>query len=284
MRNLLDERPGDSKTPRLVASSEFMQGEDVRGKDVLDIGCGFGWCEIDLLARGASRVFAVDVSEATLAIAREHITDPRVEFAVASATALPTRDGSLDTVVSWEVIEHIPKGSEPIMFAEVGRVLRPGGVFYLSTPFDSAVAKALDPAWWLVGHRHYGRDELVRLGRGSGFEAEVVCVMGGIWSLFSAVDMYTAKWIFRRRPFFEAALQRRERREYEQDGGSATLFVKFRKPLSAAKRRQRPRRSLLAVRAVSADSRSCPSGDFRRRSGELNAPSETRLSSADADR
>ncbi len=57
-----------------------------------------------------------------------------MSFLVAGAGDLPFPDGSFDTVVMWEVLEHIPPGTEPQAFAEIARVLRPGGRLHLSTP------------------------------------------------------------------------------------------------------------------------------------------------------
>ena len=69
---------------------------------------------------------------------RRHFDDERVEFRVASATDLPFEDASFDTVVCWEVLEHLPKTSEQRAFDEIHRVLRPGGTLYLSTPHACA--------------------------------------------------------------------------------------------------------------------------------------------------
>lgn len=48
------------------------------------------------------------------------------------ATALPFRDGSVDTVLSTQVIEHVARPRD--MLAEASRVLRPGGVLIVSGP------------------------------------------------------------------------------------------------------------------------------------------------------
>lgn len=74
---------------------------------------------------------------------------------------LPFENESFDTVVCWEVIEHLPENSEHALFVEVNRVLKVGGAFSLSTPHDSLVSKLLDPAWWLMSHRHYSKGSLL---------------------------------------------------------------------------------------------------------------------------
>jgi SAM-dependent methyltransferase len=207
----------------------LLSDDDLAGKEVLDIGCGFGWCELHLLERGVRQVTALEVSERDLETAVRWISDERVKFAVGSATALPLPSASVDTAVAWEVIEHLAGKAEPMMFGEARRVLRPGGAFYLSTPYDSLLSKSLDPAWWLCGHRHYSAAGLASLAREHGFAVEEMRVRGGIWSLAAALDMYVSKWILRRPPLWERFFREREQREYDRGNGVATIFIKLRK-------------------------------------------------------
>ena len=51
-----------------------------------------------------------------------------------SATALPLADASVDAVVSFETIEHLPAEAQPAMLAEFARVLTPGGLLVMSSP------------------------------------------------------------------------------------------------------------------------------------------------------
>ena len=207
----------------------MVQNEDISGKNILNIGCGFGWCELNFLGRGAKQMTGTEISEEDLKTARENVLDERVSFVVGSAIQLPFTSDSFDTVVSWEVIEHIPKKTENKMFAEVYRVLKPGGIFYLSTPHFSFFSNILDPAWWLVGHRHYSKQGLLSYARKNNFRMTEVRVKGKWWMLFSLVNMYVSKWIFRRRPFFGAFFARKEREEYLSNDGFGNIFVKFQK-------------------------------------------------------
>lgn len=231
MKNILDEVPDETElTGRFLTSVQFVSDTDIRGKSILDIGCGFGWCEVSFLKRGAGHITGIEISEADLLTIRKNVTDERVTTTVASAIKLPFPDESFDTVVSWEVIEHIPRGTEREMFAEVARVLKKGGSFYLSTPHLSLWATLLDPAWWLLGHRHYSAFQLRRLARQASLETVTVLIRGGWWTVGSVINMYISKWLFRRPMFFGERFVSGEHLEYiGPKKGFANIFVKFQK-------------------------------------------------------
>ena len=65
--------------------------------------------------------------------AREQVgTDPRFTIVQADATQLPVASGSMDVVVAVRLILHVR--NPEVVFAEVARVLRPGGLFVLEFP------------------------------------------------------------------------------------------------------------------------------------------------------
>jgi SAM-dependent methyltransferase len=57
-----------------------------------------------------------------------------VRFEQGSAAALSLPDASVDVVVSFETIEHLPRADQPRMLAEIARVLCPDGVLIMSAP------------------------------------------------------------------------------------------------------------------------------------------------------
>ncbi len=230
MKNILHETASQALSARLKASLDLVEAADIAGRRVLDVGCGFGWFELHALKRAVGRIVGTEISETDLIGARAGVTDSRASFMVAGATDLPFPDASFETVVSWEVIEHIPRRAEPQMFSEVSRVLKPGGVFYLSTPFASWRSRLLDPAWWLIGHRHYSAAQLSELAKAHGLNVEQVLIKGKIWGLLALINMYGSKWILRRRPLFERFFTAQDHREYEDENGYANIFVVFRKP------------------------------------------------------
>jgi hypothetical protein len=104
------------------------------------------------------------------------------------------------------------------MFAEVQRVLRPAGRFYLSTPHANLASTLADPAWWLIGHRHYSVARLQALAAEAGFRVDRLTLRGGLWELVWLWDLYLSKWVLRRRPLAEHSVSRRVDEEYNRPG------------------------------------------------------------------
>lgn len=105
-------------------------GLRVRGRDVLEIGCGTGkntaW-----LAAEASSVIAMDFSEGMLARARTRVTAPNVRFVAHDVRdSWPIAADSVDVVTCNLVLEHV-RALSPI-FDEAVRVLRSGGQLFIS--------------------------------------------------------------------------------------------------------------------------------------------------------
>lgn len=228
MKNIINEKPRKKLTGRLAKTVEFVDEQDIKGKTILDIGCGYGWFENNLLARGAKMIVGMELTEVDLKTIKKFVKDPKMKFAVGSAIDLPFKTNYFDTVTAWEVIEHIPKGTEHQMFSEVKRVLKKDGIFYLSTPFDQPLVTYADPAWWLVGHRHYSQDQLREYAQESGFKVQMIMIRGGIWMVVSLLNMYISKWLLRRKPLFQTFFTRKENEEYAKEG-FVNIFVKYKK-------------------------------------------------------
>jgi ubiquinone/menaquinone biosynthesis C-methylase UbiE len=113
----------------------LLEGSDIAGCKVLDVGCGLGAID-EILVRqyGAGEVVGIDIDPVLLAamqarIERVHLTD-RIRGVRVAGGPLPFADASFDVVFSKDSLVQIP--DKPGMFAEVLRVLRPGGRFIAS--------------------------------------------------------------------------------------------------------------------------------------------------------
>lgn len=104
----------------------------VKNKKVLDFGCGSGYGSA-LLAGAAAHVTGVDISQEAIDHARDHYQKENNKFFTADVVdAKLLESDSFDVVVSFEVIEHLPDRGRYLR--EACRLLKPGGVFIVSTP------------------------------------------------------------------------------------------------------------------------------------------------------
>jgi len=103
----------------------------IKNMVVLDIGCG-ARCGPWILSGVVSKVVGIDVSGEAISYCLKNWSKDNISYLMADAVDLPFPDQSFDAVVSFEVIEHLDDCQQYL--AEVSRVLKPAGVFILSTP------------------------------------------------------------------------------------------------------------------------------------------------------
>ncbi|HXQ19565.1 MAG TPA: class I SAM-dependent methyltransferase [Acidimicrobiales bacterium] len=105
-----------------------LDGVDL-GDDVLEVGPGPGRTT-EVLAQMSPRLTAVEVDPELAASLAARLGGPSVEVLRADATALPLPDGRFSSALSFTMLHHVPSaGEQDQLFAEVARVLRPGGIF-----------------------------------------------------------------------------------------------------------------------------------------------------------
>jgi len=113
----------------------------VRPSIIVDVGCGNGNL-IDCIAKTYrdTSVYGVDLSEESFEPAKERFAEYKnVHFKVGSLDRLPFEDRSIDLVTCTEVLEHTFPEVFTRSFAEVKRVLKKGGYFLASVPFDEKI-------------------------------------------------------------------------------------------------------------------------------------------------
>lgn len=116
-----------------------LEGLSLRGKSVLDIGSGGITLHL-IESHGAARVTGFDVEEPVVSAARRRAErrglSECVRFVQAAPGPLPFAGEAFDVIFSKDALLHVPDKDE--LFAEIFRVLRPGGVFAAGD--------------WLIGH------------------------------------------------------------------------------------------------------------------------------------
>lgn len=102
---------------------------------ILELGCGTAAKTRDIATSGVNRrITALEVD----VIAHENnlrIDDlPNVHFGLAGAQEIPLGDGSVDIVLMFKSLHHVPVESMDDSLREIWRVLKPGGLAYISEP------------------------------------------------------------------------------------------------------------------------------------------------------
>lgn len=105
----------------------------LEGKRVIDVGCGDGNLT-RLMTRHGAHVLGVECSPRQLAKARaaDRVADEEIVEGIGQS--LPAPDGGADMVVFFNSLHHIPGDAMARALAEAARVLKPGGVVYVSEP------------------------------------------------------------------------------------------------------------------------------------------------------
>lgn len=99
---------------------------------ILDVGCGNGYF-ISSIKNKDDQLYGVDVSEESLEIAKNRC--PEVKFIkIKVGDSLPFEDNYFDVVTLFHVLEHVD--SEERIVAEIFRVLKSGGLLFLSSPYN----------------------------------------------------------------------------------------------------------------------------------------------------
>lgn len=105
----------------------------LKGKTVVDVGCGGGILSESMAALGA-KVTGIDLGRTPLAVARLHLKESgqQVEYLETAAEALAQeRPASFDVVTCLEMLEHVPDPASTIRAC--AQLVKPGGKVFFST-------------------------------------------------------------------------------------------------------------------------------------------------------
>lgn len=108
----------------------WAMGDQELGDDVLEVGPGYG-ATTDVLCDQAAHLTAVEIDPELVVLLRERFAGSLgVEIVEGDATGLEFPDGRFSGAASFTMLHHVPTSElQDRLFAEIVRVLQPGGVF-----------------------------------------------------------------------------------------------------------------------------------------------------------
>lgn len=154
---------------------------------------------------------------------------------VADVKSLPFRSNVFQQVLFTDTIEHLPKSDESKALREIHRVLCNRGELILTTPHNIALYTFLDPARYVMIHRHYKKEYIKELLERYGFRIKTIFTAGGLWACMSnlwyCIIIYPLKKILDRPlSYIPSFMRHREDKEYNLTREIGyTIFVKAEK-------------------------------------------------------
>lgn len=139
----VDERQDMERRTSVDVMSELLSLKD---SIIVDVGCGDGWLTRRLTRLGA-HVTGIEVSPRHLqeARARPKVGDER--YMPGLAEDLPVRTRSADIVIFFNSLHHVDRDGLPKALRESARVLKSGGILYISEPLaEGAYFEVMRPA------------------------------------------------------------------------------------------------------------------------------------------
>lgn len=148
---------------------------ELNGKQILELGCGRGELTRAIASEGEGRtVYALEVDEIQHKLHQQIDDLPNVEFRMAGAENIPYPDNRFDVAFMFKSLHHVPLELMDNAFAEIHRVLKPGGFAYISEPVFAGDFNEL--------LRMFHDEEQVRL---AAFEATKRTIDSGLFELAS---------------------------------------------------------------------------------------------------
>jgi ubiquinone/menaquinone biosynthesis C-methylase UbiE len=109
---------------------------------VLELGCGAGVPITQLLAQRCAHVIANDISQTQIDMAKANVTNTNVQFIRGDMTKLPLEPASMDAVVAFYSIIHLPRDEQKTMLRQIWEWLSDGGYLVCNFGVEDDQGKA----------------------------------------------------------------------------------------------------------------------------------------------
>ncbi|NIA69054.1 methyltransferase domain-containing protein [Pelagibius litoralis] len=131
-----------SEPPLLKHTAVLREHLALAGARVADVGCGDGGL-VRVMTRAGAAVLGIDPGPQQLARARAAEPAGDESYLCAFGEQLPLADASLDAVVYFNALHHVPVEVQGAALDEAARVVRPGGFVYVQEPLAEGTHFAL---------------------------------------------------------------------------------------------------------------------------------------------
>lgn len=179
---------------RVKICIDLVKKQQVKGKIIVDIGSSFGWLEKEIQKLKPKKLIGVELNYEAVNFAKKNVADG--EFLIGNAIKLPVKKNFADIAILFDVIEHLPTGSETKALKEANRILKKGGILLFSTPHSHPLSNLFDIAWYF-GHRHYSEKAVSRMLDSEGFKILNMEIKGSIISSIYLTWFYIAKRVLK---------------------------------------------------------------------------------------
>ena len=173
--------------------------KDLRVERVLDVGCGAGQELVPFVEKTGAFCVGVDVAAELGAVASEFFkrinSENRVAFTRSDGESLPFAAESFDVVLCRVALPYMDNRRT---IAEIGRVLRPGGVFLLKTHAPAFYLGMIRQRWKSFSPKQIAYP--------------LICLAGGTWHLLTGKQLRDGFWkgkeVYQTRGFLEREFEK----------------------------------------------------------------------------
>lgn len=106
----------------------------VKNLKCLDVGCGCGYGTHYLSRNNPSKIVGIDISPNAIKFAKKYYKENNLEFFAMSALDLKFENDHFNTVICFEMLEHVREEEQYKLLTEISKVIKGDGVLCISSP------------------------------------------------------------------------------------------------------------------------------------------------------